>query len=94
MTTPAQAVLRARARSAWLPTATPVLAFASGIVVLALFLWMAGYDPVAGLAALWRGAFGSPYAIFSATLVRATPLLVLGLAFALAARAGGLNIGM
>lgn len=94
MTTPVQAVLGARARSAWLPTATPVLAFASGIVVLALFLWMAGYDPVAGLAALWRGAFGSPYAIFSATLVRATPLLVLGLAFALAARAGGLNIGM
>lgn len=72
----------------------PIVAFVAGVAALALFLWLAGHDPLAGLAALWRGAFGSPYAVFSATLVRATPLLVLGLAFALAARAGGLNIGM
>lgn len=45
------------------------------------------------LVALWDGAFGSPYAIWSATLVRATPLLMLGLAVALAFRAGVLNIG-
>ena len=73
---------------------TPVVAFLAGVAALALFLVLAGHDPVAGLGALWRGAFGSPDAIFSATLVRATPLLLLGLAFALAARAGGLNIGM
>src|SRR5688572_25330023 len=72
----------------------PGMAFLAGIATLALFLWLAGYDPAAALGALWRGAFGSPAALFSATLVRATPLLVLGLAFALAARAGGLNIGM
>ena len=76
------------------PALIPVAGFLAGIAALALFLWLAGYDPAAGLSALWRGAFGSPYAIFSATLVRATPLLVLGLAFAVAARAGGLNIGM
>lgn len=76
------------------PALIPVLAFLAGIAVLTLFLWVAGYDSVDGLAALWRGAFGSRYAIFSATLVRATPLLVLALAFAIAARAGGLNIGM
>ena len=45
------------------------------------------------LAALWNGAFGSWYAFLSATLVRATPLLLLGLAVALAFRAGVLNIG-
>jgi general nucleoside transport system permease protein len=45
------------------------------------------------LFALWDGAFGSPYAIWSATLVRATPLLLVGLAVALAFRAGVLNIG-
>ena len=45
------------------------------------------------LAALWDGAFGSAFAIWSATLVRATPLLLLGLAVALAFRAGLLNIG-
>ena len=45
------------------------------------------------LAALWDGAFGSSYAFWSATLVRATPLLLLGLSVALAFRAGVLNIG-
>lgn len=45
------------------------------------------------LSAFWDGAFGSPYAFWSATLVRATPLLLVGLAVALAFRAGILNIG-
>lgn len=45
------------------------------------------------LLALWDGAFGSSYAFWSATLVRATPLLLVGLAVALAFRAGVLNIG-
>lgn len=45
------------------------------------------------LLALWDGAFGSAYAIWSATLVRATPLLLVGLAVAIAFRAGVLNIG-
>lgn len=45
------------------------------------------------LLALWDGAFGSSYAIWSATLVRSTPLLLLGLGVALAFRAGVLNIG-
>ena len=95
MTTHAPVVVStARTKHTIRPAAIPLLAFAAGIAALALFLWVAGYDAGAGLTALWRGAFGSPYAIYSATLVRATPLLVLGLAFALAARAGGLNIGM
>ncbi|MFN5153057.1 MAG: ABC transporter permease subunit, partial [Gemmatimonadota bacterium] len=45
------------------------------------------------LLALWDGAFGSSYAIWSATLVRSAPLLWLGLGVALAFRAGVLNIG-
>lgn len=45
------------------------------------------------LSAFWDGAFGSTYAFWSATLVRATPLLLVGLAVALAFRAGVLNIG-
>ena len=45
------------------------------------------------LLALWDGAFGSSYAFWSATLVRATPLVLVGLAVALAFRAGVLNIG-
>ena len=45
------------------------------------------------LLALWQGAFGSAYAVLSATLVRTTPLLLLGLSVATAFRAGILNIG-
>ena len=55
---------------------------------------LAGYD--AGGRA-WRrsgsGAFGSWYAFTSATLVRAVPLILIGLGIALAFRAGALNIG-
>jgi simple sugar transport system permease protein len=69
-------------------------AFGLGILLLLVFLSLAGFDATAGVTALWRGAFGSRYAVLSATLVPAAPLLLLGLAFALAARAGGLNIGM
>lgn len=45
------------------------------------------------LIALWDGAFGSSYAFWSATLVRTTPLLFVGLGVAIAFRAGILNIG-
>ncbi len=44
-------------------------------------------------AAFWNGAFGSWYVFTSATLVRATPLIIIALGFALALRAGALNIG-
>lgn len=45
------------------------------------------------LQAFWDGAFGSGYAFLSATLVRSTPLILLGLAVGVAFRAGILNIG-
>ena len=64
-----------------------------GLVVLAGGLALAGYDPVAALAALWSGAFGSWFAFTSATLVRAVPLILIGLGIALAFRAGTFNIG-
>ena len=71
-----------------------ITAFAVGIALLALFLLLAGFDVPVSLTALWHGAFGSWYDFTSATLVRATPLIILGLAFTLAAKAGMLNIGM
>jgi ABC-type uncharacterized transport system permease subunit len=71
-----------------------IAAFALGIALLSLFLLLAGFDVAASLRALWQGAFGSWYEFTSATLVRATPLIILGLAFTLASKAGMLNIGM
>ncbi len=64
-----------------------------GLLVLAGGLQLAGYDAAAALTALWQGAVGSWYALTSATLVRAVPLIVIGLGIALAFRAGALNIG-
>jgi ABC-type uncharacterized transport system permease subunit len=61
--------------------------------LLAVALRAGGYDANRALAALWVGSFGSGYALTSATLVRATPLVLCGLAVALAFRAGVLNIG-
>ncbi len=68
-------------------------ALLAGLVVLAAGLELAGYDSGAALGALWSGAFGSWYALTSATLVRAVPLILIGLGLALAFRGGAFNIG-
>lgn len=68
-------------------------ALAVGLLLLALGLAATGYDAPAALGALFDGAFGSWRAFTGGTLVRATPLILMGLAFALALRGGALNIG-
>jgi ABC-type uncharacterized transport system permease subunit len=72
---------------------TSLLAILLGLAVLAAGLELAGYDALTALAALWQGAAGSWYAFASVTLVRAVPLIVIGLGISLAFRAGALNIG-
>jgi simple sugar transport system permease protein len=72
---------------------TAAISVTLGLLALVVGLWLAGYDAGAALGALWRGAFGSWYAITSATLVRAVPLIVIGLGICLAFRAGAFNIG-
>jgi ABC-type uncharacterized transport system permease subunit len=63
------------------------------VVLTVLLLEAGGYDSSLALMALWNGSLGSTYALTSATLVRATPLILTGLAVALAFRAGVFNIG-
>jgi simple sugar transport system permease protein len=79
-------------------TARRILLFAGAVVIglagLAVTLLLLGYDPITAFGALWSGAFGSWYALTSATLVRAVPLIILGVGFAVALRGGSLNIGM
>ncbi len=74
-------------------TITASVALGAGFFVLALGLAIAGYDPFLAMGALWRGAFGSWYAFGSGTLVRAVPLIIIGLGVALGFRAGAFNIG-
>src|SRR6185295_18976627 len=71
----------------------PLAALVGALLLLAVGLAATGYDALAALTAMARGAFGSPYAFFSQTLLRATPLILLGLAVAFAFRSGALNIG-
>jgi simple sugar transport system permease protein len=79
-------------RAAW----TLVLALASVAAIVgatALLLLIAGYDVPRALDSLWTGSVGSWYALTSATLVRAIPLMLTGCAIAVAFRAGVWNIG-
>jgi ABC-type uncharacterized transport system permease subunit len=65
-----------------------------GLALLASFLLLAGFHVAPAMNALWQGSFGSWYAFTSATLVRSTPLIVLGLAFTVGSKAGAINVGM
>lgn len=78
---------------AWLINLTPALsAFAVATILAILLLLLSGYDAMLALHALFEGAFGSTYA-FSETIVKSLPLLLTGVAVALAFRAGVWNIG-
>jgi ABC-type uncharacterized transport system permease subunit len=77
-------------RTANLTAAVFLSAIVAGIVAL---LAATGFDVSRAASALVSGSFGSWYAIGSGTLIRATPLLLTGLAVAIAFRAGVLNIG-
>ena len=68
----------------------------TGLTVLAgAALLVAAFAVLApdAASAFWRGSLGSRNALLSGTLVRAVPLSILGVAVALAFRAGVFNIG-
>lgn len=77
----------------WLPGLSALVALLLTLVLAALTLALGGYDPAVALGALVQGALGSPEAFVSITLVRTVPLLLTGLAVAIAFRAGVWNIG-
>jgi simple sugar transport system permease protein len=70
----------------------PVAAVALSLVVSGGLMVATGYDPLEAYGALLEGSLGSTFGL-SVTLVRMTPLLLTGLAVALAFRAGVFNIG-
>ncbi|MDX1933345.1 MAG: ABC transporter permease [Capsulimonadales bacterium] len=63
-----------------------------GLFALALVILLVGASPLSVAAALWQGAFGSPYNAAD-TLVQTVPLLLTGLAVALSFRCQLFNIG-
>lgn len=63
------------------------------VLTLCAVLLVSGFPVAAALIALWDGSFGTWHALGSGTLVRATPLILTGLAVTLAFKAGIWNIG-
>jgi ABC-type uncharacterized transport system permease subunit len=76
----------------WQQALLPVLAVAAALALCAVLVVWAGADLVAAYAALFAGALGSRFAILE-TLVKTAPLILTGLAVALAFRARFWNIG-
>jgi ABC-type uncharacterized transport system permease subunit len=70
----------------------PVMATLAALVIGAIMLLLLGANPVEAYAALIEGAFGSTNALAD-TLVKATPLLMVGLGICIAFRGGVINIG-
>jgi simple sugar transport system permease protein len=81
-----------RAAAAAAAVARPVLAVALALAAVAASLAVLGYPPGSALGALARGAVGSQ-AAWTATVLKATPLLLTGLAVAICFRCGVWNIG-
>lgn len=73
--------------------AVALIAIAATGAVATVGLLLGGYDPVQAFGALVSGAFGSPQRFLSFTLVRSVPLILTGLAVAIAFRTGVWNIG-
>jgi simple sugar transport system permease protein len=70
----------------------PLLATLAALVVGAGMLLLLEADPLEAYGAMLEGAFGSPNAL-AETLVKATPLLFVGLGISIAFRGGVINIG-
>ena len=76
----------------WLPIATSVGAVISAFIFSGIVLKIAGGQPLRVLGFFFSATFGS-WGVFSDTLVKATPLILIGLACSLAFKMKMWNIG-
>lgn len=72
---------------------TSIISILLGILVGAIMMIMAGYDPILAYNALFASALLQPYDL-GETIRTITPLILIGLAVALAFRTGLFNIGV
>lgn len=71
-----------------------MIAIVGALILGAVLMLVTGHDPIQAYVAMVRGAFGGRHAAnLAATLNRAGPIVGMGLAAALAFRAGFFNIG-
>ncbi|HET7012155.1 MAG TPA: ABC transporter permease [Anaerolineales bacterium] len=76
----------------WFPFLTPVIAVVAALLVGAAMLWLLRVSPIEAYRAMAQGAFGSPNSIAD-SVVKATPLLFVGVGICIAFRGGMTNIG-
>ena len=69
-----------------------VIALLAALLVGALVIWAFGSNPIEAYGALWQGAFGTGVA-FTVTLGKAVPVMLTGLAVAVAFKCSVFNIG-
>ncbi|MFW6337946.1 MAG: ABC transporter permease [Alkalispirochaetaceae bacterium] len=70
----------------------PASGVIAALIISALFLLLLGASPASAYAAMLRGAVGSTFGV-TQTIVKATPLLLVGLGICIAFRASCINIG-
>jgi simple sugar transport system permease protein len=70
----------------------PLLAVPAALIIGAVMILVLGADPLKAFGILFQGAFGNVSG-FTQTLVKATPLLLVGLGICIAFRGGVINIG-
>ena len=76
----------------WLPAATALGSVVVAFIISGIILKLIGGDPLRGLKFFFTATFGS-FPVFSDTLVKATPLIMVGLACAVAFKMKLWNIG-
>jgi general nucleoside transport system permease protein len=72
--------------------AVPIAAIVAGLLAGAVVMVVGGHDPLEAYQSMWEASLGSPDGIQS-TAVKATPLILTGLAVAISLRIGLWNIG-
>jgi simple sugar transport system permease protein len=72
--------------------ALPVAAMVAALLVGAVLLWLLKANPIEAYTAMLSGAFGSVFGL-TQSMVKATPLLLVGLGICIAFRANVINIG-
>lgn len=76
----------------WLPVATSVGAVIAAFIISGIVLWLIGGDPFRVFGFFFSASFGS-WGAFSDIIVKATPLILIGLGCSIAFRMGMINIG-
>jgi simple sugar transport system permease protein len=78
--------------SSWVSALAPYASIPIAFLVMAIALYLTGYDPLLGFTSFFRGAFLSQLGLVT-SLARSTAFLLMAVGIGLALNAGVLNIG-